>query len=108
MSYGLAAATSLGFATFTFAFLSVNFSDEHAPLKWLFMILSVATASFSAIIMSTIATAAGHENIGNMIAYVGYGFLIILTFTIAYFLIIFITKSLEKTTKQSYGENSAP
>jgi len=104
----MAAAISLGFAMITFAYLSVNFKDKHAPLKWLFAILSVATSGFSTITMSTVAENAGHDNVAGMMSWIGYGFLIVLMFVIAYFLIWFIYNSLRTTTEKVYGEGSEP
>lgn len=106
MSYGVAVSIGLALGAFAFAYLSVNFKDIHSPLKWLFMILSVSMVSFNTLISSEIANKAGYEAIGNMTAWVAYGLLIILVFVIAYFLIFFITRSLEKTGKPAYGEGS--
>lgn len=108
MSYGLAAAVSLGFAMLTFAYLSVNFKDKHAPLKWLFAILSVATAVFSSFTMSAVAGNAEYANVEGIMSWIGYGFTMVLVIMIAYFLIWFMYNSLRKTTQKAYGEGSEP
>lgn len=108
MSYGEAAAIMLGLSTFTFAYLSVNFKDRHAPLKWLFMLFSGYMTGFGAIVMSIVSKNAGYENVESMMSWIGYGVIIIMVFTTAYFLIWFIYNSLRKTSQKAYGEGSGP
>mgnify|MGYP000140786885 CR=1 FL=1 len=108
MSYGMAVATALGLGTIAFAYLSVNFKDKHAPLKWLFSILAVASTTFNMLIMSTVSKNAGYDNVAGMVSWVGYGFIIVLIIMIAYFLIWFMYNSLKKTSKKAYGEGSGP
>lgn len=107
MSYGVAVAVALSVSAFVFAYLSVNFKDKHSPLKWLLMIMSVATTGFQMIVMSSVSRNAGYGNIADMVSWIGYGFIIVLIFVVMYFLIYFIVNSLGKASDSKvYGEGS--
>jgi len=98
-------AVGVALLAFVFAYIGINLKDDHAPLKWMFLIFSVMTAVFDTFAMGLLAKDAGKDAVGSVLnnGYF-YGTIVIMIILIVYFLLFYVIKVLGKLGKSAYGQ----
>lgn len=105
MAWDLAVSFGMGFATFVFAFLAVNFRSQHYPLQLLFLGMTVIMATATAWVLVLLAEINVQASIQAITSSIYTVMVVLVIFIFAYIIITFLIARLRELGHIGSKEN---